>query len=83
MQQVMHYMQQARFSNADAVVLSDFIAQRLSPETEQQAQRIKQQGNRFNAVSLSRHGKPALMKIFDNVWKFDTSLSGRVLRKVR
>ncbi len=83
MQQVMHYMQQARFSNADAIVLSDFIAQRLSPETEQQAQRIKQQGNRFNAVSLSRHGKPALMKIFDNVWKFDTSLSGRVLRKVR
>ena len=83
MQQVMHYMQQARFSNADAVVLSDFIAQRLSVETEQQAQQIKRNGNRFNAVSLSRHGKPALMKIFDNVWKFDTSLSGRVLRKVR
>lgn len=83
MQQVMHYMQQSRFSNADAIVLSDFIAQRLSPETEQQALRIKQRGNRFNAVSLSRHGKPALMKIFDNVWKFDTSLSGRVLRKVR
>ncbi len=83
MQQVMRYMLQSRFSNADAIVLSDFIAQRLSPETEQQALRIKQQGNRFNAVSLSRHGKPALMKIFDNVWKFDTSLSGRVLRKVR
>ena len=79
----MHYMQQARFSNADAVVLSDFIAQRLSQETEQQVQQIKRLGNRFNAVSLSRHGKPALMKIFDNVWKFDTSLSGRVLRKVR
>jgi Uncharacterized protein containing a von Willebrand factor type A (vWA) domain len=83
MHQVMNYMQQAQFRNADAVVLSDFIAQRLSPETEQQAYRIKQNGNRFNAVSLSRHGKPALMKIFDNVWKFDTSLSGRMLRKVR
>jgi uncharacterized protein with von Willebrand factor type A (vWA) domain len=83
MHQVMKYMQQARFSNADAVVLSDFIAQRLSVETEQQAQQIKHNGNRFNAVSLSRHGKPSLMKIFDNVWRFDTSLSGRMLRKVR
>ena len=83
MQQVMNYMQQARFSNADAVVLSDFIAQRLSVDTEQQALQIKRNGNRFNAVSLSRHGKPSLMKIFDNVWRFDTSLSGRMLRKVR
>ena len=83
MKQLMEYMQQAQFRNADAVVLSDFIAQRLSTDTEQQAQQIKRNGNRFNAVSLSRHGKPALMKVFDNVWKFDTSLSGRVLRKVR
>ena len=52
MHQVMSYMQQARFSNADAVVLSDFIAQRLKPETEQQAQQIKRNGNRFNAVSF-------------------------------
>ena len=83
MKQLMEYMQQAQFRNADAVVLSDFIAQRLTTDTEQQAQQIKRNGNRFNAVSLSRHGKPALMKVFDNVWKFDTSLSGRVLRKVR
>ena len=83
MHQVMNYMQQERFSNADAVVLSDFIAQRLSIDTEQQALQIKRNGNRFNAVSLSRHGKPSLMKIFDHVWRFDTSLSGRMLRKVR
>lgn len=83
LKQVMEYMQQAQYRNADAIVLSDFIAQRLTTETEQQAQKIKRNSNRFNAVSLSRHGKPALMKLFDNVWKFDTSLSGRVLRKVR
>jgi len=83
MHQVMNYMQQERFSNADAVVLSDFIAQRLSIDTEQQALQIKRNGNRFNAVSLSRHGKPSLMKIFDHDWRFDTSLNGRMLRKVR
>ncbi len=82
-QQVMQYMEDSRFTNADAVVLSDFIAQRISDTTEQQVQRIKRKGNRFNAVSMSRHGKPAVMKIFDNIWQFDTSLSGRILRKVR
>lgn len=83
MHKIMHYMQEGDFANADAVVLSDFIAQRLSLNTEQQALAVKRNGNRFNAVNLSRHGKPAVMKIFDNIWQFDTSLSGRILRKVR
>jgi len=34
-------------------------------------------------VCLSRHGKPALMRIFDQMWQFDTTLTGRVLRKIR
>lgn len=82
-QRVMEYMDSGKFSNADAIVLSDFIAQRVTNTTEQQVQRLKRNGNRFNAVSMSRHGKPAVMKIFDNIWQFDTSLSGRILRKVR
>ncbi|MGL4207346.1 MAG: ATPase RavA stimulator ViaA [Aeromonadaceae bacterium] len=81
--EVLSKMQQASYENADAIVLSDFIAQRLPAELIEQVERIKQQGNRFNAVCLSRHGKPALMKIFDGVWQFDTGLSGRLLRRLR
>jgi uncharacterized protein with von Willebrand factor type A (vWA) domain len=81
--QVVEYMHETRFENADAVILSDFIAQRLSDEVQAAILQSKLKGNRFNAVCLSRHGKPALMRIFDQMWQFDTTLTGRVLRKIR
>lgn len=80
---VLDDMQQRDFREADAIVLSDFIAQRLPTPLLAQVQDLKQQGNRFHAICLSRHGKPALMKIFDEVWMFDTGLRGRLLRKLR
>ncbi len=80
---VLDDMQQRDFHEADAIVLSDFIAQRLPTPLLAQVQDLKQHGNRFHAICLSRHGKPALMKIFDEVWMFDTGLRGRLLRKLR
>lgn len=80
---VADYMQDSQFENADAVILSDFIAQRLSDSVQESIFQTKLKGNRFNAVSLSRHGKPGIMRIFDNIWQFDTTLTGRVLRKIR
>ena len=81
--QTLQRMQEQGYQNADAIVLSDFIAQRLPVEMLERVRDIKEQGNRFNAISLSRHGKPALMKIFDAVWRFDTGLGGRLLRRLR
>ena len=81
--QTLQRMQEQGYQNADAIVLSDFIAQRLPVEMLERVRDIKEQGNRFNAICLSRHGKPALMKIFDAVWRFDTGLSGRLLRRLR
>lgn len=67
--------------DADAVVISDFIAQRLPDELRQ---RIKGQQQarlqRFHAVALSAQGKPGIMKIFDYIWHFDTSLKHRLQR---
>ena len=80
--QMLNRMQADEYANADAIVLSDFIAQRLPVEMLEQVRDIKEKGNRFNAVALSRHGKPALMKIFDAVWRFDTGLQGRLLRRL-
>lgn len=82
MDKVLTEMANSHYSNADAIVISDFIAQRLPDETRALVAKQKEQGNRFNGVCLSRHGKPALMKIFDQVWRFDTSLGGRLLRRL-
>jgi uncharacterized protein with von Willebrand factor type A (vWA) domain len=70
------------WNDADAVMISDFIAQRLP---EDLVKRIKQhqlkQQQRFHAVALSDHGKPGIMRIFNHIWRFDTSLKSRLLRR--
>ncbi|MCT2385413.1 ATPase RavA stimulator ViaA [Erwinia pyrifoliae] len=70
-----------QWHDADAVVLSDFIAQRL-PDALVQRVRIhqQQQQQRFHAVAMSDHGKPAIMRIFNHIWRFDTGLKSRLLR---
>lgn len=67
--------------DADAVILSDFIAQRL-PENLIKAIKVRQsaQQQRFHAVAMSAHGKPGIMRIFDHIWRFDTGLKSRLLR---
>ncbi|CCG85370.1 ATPase RavA stimulator ViaA [Erwinia piriflorinigrans] len=72
----------AQWHDADAVVLSDFIAQRL-PDALIKRVRIhqEQQQQRFHAVAMSDHGKPAIMRIFNHIWRFDTGLKSRLLRR--
>ncbi|WP_162518084.1 hypothetical protein [Aeromonas allosaccharophila] len=35
----------------------------------------------FHAVAMSRHAKPALLRVFDNSWLLDCGLRGRLLRR--
>ncbi len=68
--------------DADAVVISDFIAQRLSEELITRIkQKQRKQQQRFHAVALSTLGKPGILKIFDHIWYFDTGLKNRILRR--
>lgn len=70
-----------QWQDADAVVISDFIAQRLPDEL---ISRIKhhqrQHEQRFHAVALSAMGKPGILKIFDHIWRFDTGVGSRMTR---
>lgn len=81
---VVKRMEGPTWQEADAVVISDFIAQRLPDEvinTVQQRQRNNQQ--RFHAVAMSAWGKPGILRIFDHIWRFDTGLKSRLLRRWR
>jgi len=70
--------------DADAVVISDFIAQRLpDPVAEQIQQHRQRHQQRFHAVAMSAYGKPGIMRIFDHIWRFDTGLKSRLLRRIR
>ncbi|PKH23519.1 ATPase RavA stimulator ViaA [Enterobacterales bacterium CwR94] len=72
------------WQEADAVIISDFIAQRLpDPLIATIHQQQLQHQQRFHAVAMSDHGKPAIMRIFDHIWRFDTSLKSRLMRRWR
>ncbi len=74
---------QGVWQEADVVVISDFVAQRLPSEIQQRVHQQQQQQQRFHAVTLSQHGKPRLLNIFDFVWTFDTRLKSRLQRFLR
>ncbi|WP_445495717.1 ATPase RavA stimulator ViaA [Photorhabdus sp. SF281] len=77
-------LKEQRWKDADAVVISDFIAQRLPDALIHQIKNLQQhQQHRFHAVSMSQYGKPGIMRIFDHIWRFDTGLKSRLLRKWR
>ena len=79
---IIERMQGGEWYDADAVVISDFIAQRLPDDVVnkvKELQRVHQ--HRFHAVAMSAHGKPGIMRIFDHIWRFDTGLRSRLLRR--
>ncbi|PSW20268.1 ATPase RavA stimulator ViaA [Photobacterium sanctipauli] len=69
-----------KYKNADLVVLSDFIAPSQPDAMMKRIERLKEQKNRFHAVSLSRYGNPELMTIFDHCWSYHPSKLGRLLK---
>lgn len=70
--------------DADAVIISDFIAQRLPDDVINTVKILKcQHQHRFHAVAMSGHGKPGIMRIFDHIWRFDTGVKSRLLRRFK
>ena len=82
MQETAVKLESQQWIDADAVVISDFVAQRLPDELIQKIKAMQKKGKyRFHAVSVSNYGKPSIMKIFDHIWRFDTGLKSRLLRR--
>lgn len=75
-------MNSAQYKNADTLVISDFIAQKLPTHVADKVRAIKTKKNRYHAISLSSQGNPELMKIFDHVWRYSAGLTGR-LKKIK
>lgn len=81
---IIERMQGREWFDADAVVISDFIAQRLPDDVVNKVKTLqKEHQHRFHAVAMSAHGKPGIMRIFDHIWRFDTGMRSRLLRRWR
>lgn len=81
---IVERLQNREWVDADAVVISDFIAQRLPEEVITAVVDLQRQyQHRFHAVAMSVHGKPGIMRIFDHIWRFDTGMRSRLLRHWR
>lgn len=81
---IIERMQGGEWFDADAVVISDFIAQRLPDDIISKVKELQNvHQHRFHAVAMSVHGKPGIMRIFDHIWRFDTGMRSRLLRRWR
>lgn len=73
-EQSLTLMKQGEFKNADLLVISDFIAQKLPSVLALEVQKLKNKKNRFHAITLSSQGNPQLMGVFDHIWKYSSFL---------
>ena len=81
---VLDSMENPAWKDADAVIISDFIAQHLPEVLIKRVTHHQQHSQqRFHAVCMSAHGKPGILQIFDHIWKFDTRLRTRLLRYLK
>ncbi|ALR78784.1 ATPase RavA stimulator ViaA [[Enterobacter] lignolyticus] len=79
---IIERLQSPEWHDADAVVISDFIAQRLPDDVVNKVGELQRHHqHRFHAVAMSAHGKPGIMRIFDHIWRFDTGLRSRLIRR--
>ncbi|MEH0665014.1 ATPase RavA stimulator ViaA [Vibrio scophthalmi] len=74
-------MSSEKYKNADMVVISDFIAPKQSQEVLDKVAGLKENKNRFHALSVSKYGNPELMSMFDHCWSYHPNLVGRLMKK--
>lgn len=74
-------MSDTRYTNADLVVISDFIAPKQTAAMLADVERVKQNNNRFHAVTLSKYGNPQLMEMFDHCWSYNPSIVERLVHQ--
>lgn len=70
-------MNSEKYINADLVVISDFISPPQQQTMNDKIVEIKENKNRFHAVSLSKYGNPELLKMFDHYWEFHPTHLGQ------
>lgn len=63
-------MSTEKYTNADLIVISDFIAPAQPEALLTKINAIKKCQNRFHALNLSKHGNPDLLAIFDYYWEY-------------
>ncbi|SHO55442.1 ATPase RavA stimulator ViaA [Vibrio quintilis] len=73
-------MQEGIYKNADLVVISDFMAPKQSKDVIEKVNALKEQTNRFHAITLSKYGNPQVMGMFDHCWSYHPGLMGRLVK---
>jgi len=62
-----------KYKNADLIVLSDFIVPSIQSKTLDKLNKLKEQSNRFYALSLSSYRNQEVLAVFDHHWAYNPS----------
>lgn len=66
-------MSSEKYRNADLIVLSDFIVPSIQAKTLDKLNKLKEQSNRFYALSLSNYRNQEVLTVFDHHWAYNPS----------
>ena len=78
LEQSIDLMSSEKYSNADLIVISDFIAPAQSETILTKIADLKKLKNRFHALNLSQYGNPELLATFDHYWQYTPSRLSRL-----
>ena len=75
----MEMMKGPRYTNADVIILSDFIMDKLPEGTLNQMQEFRNNGSKFHSLCISSSDVPNTLKTqFDRQWVYDPWITGEV-----
>lgn len=69
-----------KYKNADLIVLSDFMVPSISSKVIDKLNKLKENSNRFHALSLSNYENQEVLDIFDQHWIYNPSVLANIKR---
>lgn len=66
-------MNTEKYKNSDLIVLSDFMVPSITTKTIDKLNALKENSNRFHALSLSKYRNEKVLALFDQHWAYNPS----------
>lgn len=69
--EAMHMLQTRDYTDADVLMISDFIMYEMREELIKRMKSEQRKGTRFHSLTITTQANPAIVELFDNYWVYD------------
>ncbi|QHT71398.1 VWA domain-containing protein [Rhodocytophaga rosea] len=69
--EAMNMLQSRDYTDADVLMISDFIMYEMRDELIKRMKAEQKKGTRFHSLTITTQANPAIVELFDNYWVYD------------